>query len=135
MGELKKEIKMEKSVEISHLSKSYNGQSVVNDITFDIAKGEVFGLIGPNGAGKTTIIRMLLEIIRPDSGEIRILNNTFSGELKNKIGYLPEERGLYKKLTVMETLVYLGALKNMRSKDRALMFLDKMGMLPHKDKK
>jgi ABC-2 type transport system ATP-binding protein len=135
MGELKKEIKMEKSVEISHLSKSYNGQSVVNDKSFNIAKGEVFGLIGPNGAVKTTIIRMLLDIIRPDSGEIRILNNTFSGELKNKIGYLPEERGLYKKLTVMETLVYLGALKNMRSKDRALMFLDKMGMLPHKDKK
>ena len=135
MGELKKEIKMERSVEVSHLSKSYNGQSVVNDITFDIAKGEVFGLIGPNGAGKTTIIRILLDIIRSDSGEIRILNNTFSGELKNKIGYLPEERGLYKKLTVMETLVYLGALKNMRSKDRALMFLDKMGMLPHKDKK
>jgi len=135
MGELKKEIKMERSVEVSHLSKSYNGQSVVNDISFDIAKGEVFGLIGPNGAGKTTIIRMLLDIIRPDSGEIRILNNTFSGELKNKIGYLPEERGLYKKLTVMETLLYLGALKNMRSKDRVLMFLDKMGMLPHKDKK
>lgn len=126
---------MEKSVGVSHLSKSYNGQSVVNDISFDISKGEVFGLIGPNGAGKTTIIRMLLDIIRPDSGEIRILNDKLSGELKNKIGYLPEERGLYKKLTVMETLVYLGALKNMRSKDRALMFLEKMGMLPHKDKK
>jgi len=126
---------MERSVEVSHLSKSYNGQSVVNDISFDISKGEVFGLIGPNGAGKTTIIRMLLDIIRPDSGDIRILNDTLSGELKNKIGYLPEERGLYKKLTVMETLQYLGSLKNMKSKDRASMFLDKMGMLPHKDKK
>jgi len=126
---------MERSVEVSHLSKSYNGQSVVKDISFDISKGEVFGLIGPNGAGKTTIIRMLLDIIRPDSGEIRILNDTLSGELKNKIGYLPEERGLYKKLTVMETLLYLGALKDMKSKERALMFLDKMGMFPHKDKK
>lgn len=126
---------MEKSVEVSHLSKSYNGQSVVNDISFNILKGEVFGLIGPNGAGKTTIIRMLLDIIRPDSGNIRILNDTLSGELKNKIGYLPEERGLYKKLTVMETLLYLGALKNMNSKERVSMFLDKMGMLPHKDKK
>jgi ABC-2 type transport system ATP-binding protein len=75
------------------------------------------------------------EIIRPDSGDIRILNYMLSGELKNKIGYLPEERGLYKKLTVMETLMYLGALKNMNSKDRASMFLEKMGMLPHKDKK
>ncbi|MCZ7402034.1 MAG: ATP-binding cassette domain-containing protein [Candidatus Methanoperedens sp.] len=126
---------MERSVEVSHLSKSYNGQSVVKDISFNISKGEVFGLIGPNGAGKTTIIRMLLDIIRPDSGEIRILNDMLSGELKNKIGYLPEERGLYKKLTVMETLLYLGALKNMKSKDRVSMFLDKMGMLPHKDKK
>ncbi|MCX9084120.1 MAG: ATP-binding cassette domain-containing protein [Candidatus Methanoperedens sp.] len=126
---------MERSVEISHLSKSYNGQSVVNDISFTISKGEVFGLIGPNGAGKTTIIRMLLDIIKPDSGQIQILNNTLSGELKNKIGYLPEDRGLYKKLTVMETLLYLGSLKNMRSKDRASKFLDKMGMLPHKDKK
>lgn len=126
---------MERSVEISHLSKSYNGQSVVNDISFNISKGEVFGLIGPNGAGKTTIIRMLLDIIRPDSGDIRILNDTLSGELKNKIGYLPEERGLYKKLTVMETLLYLGALKNMKSKDRVSMYLEKMGMLPHKDKK
>jgi ABC-2 type transport system ATP-binding protein len=85
---------MERSVEISHLSKSYNGQNVVNDISFDISKGEVFGLIGPNGAGKTTIIRMLLDIIRPDSGDIWILNDTLSGELKNKIGYIPEERGL-----------------------------------------
>jgi ABC-2 type transport system ATP-binding protein len=135
MGELIKEIRMEKSVEVSHLSKSYNGQSVVNDISFDISKGEVFGLIGPNGAGKTTIIRMLLDIIRPDSGDIRILNDTLSGELKNKIGYLPEERGLYKKLTVMKTLLYLGSLKNMNSKDRVSMYLDKMGMLPHKDKK
>lgn len=126
---------MERSVEVSHLSKSYNGQSVVNDISFDISKGEVFGLIGPNGAGKTTIIRMLLDIIRPDSGNIRILNDTLTGELKNKIGYLPEERGLYKKLTVMETLLYLGSLKNMKSKDRVSMFLDKMGMFPHKDKK
>jgi len=78
---------------------------------------------------------MLLDIIRPDSGEIRILNDTLSGELKNKIGYLPEERGLYKKLTVMETLLYLGSLKNMKSKDRVSMYLEKMGMLPHKDKK
>jgi ABC-2 type transport system ATP-binding protein len=132
---LKKEIQMERSVEVSHLSKSYNGQSVVSDISFTISKGEVFGLIGPNGAGKTTIIRMLLDIIRPDSGEIHILNDTLSGELKNNIGYLPEERGLYKKLSVMETLLYLGALKNMRSKESALKFLDKMGMLPHKDKK
>src|SRR5659263_630226 len=135
MGELKKEIRMEKSVEVSHLSKSYNGQSVVNDISLNISKGEVFGLIGPNGAGKTTIIRMLLDIIRPDSGEIRILNDRLSEETKNLIGYLPEERGLYKKLTVFETLKYLGALKEIDAKERAEVLLEKMGMIEQKGKK
>jgi len=124
-----------RTVNVSHLSKSFNGQNVVNDISFDISKGEVFGLIGPNGAGKTTIIRMLLDIIRPDSGEIRILDDRFSEETKNIIGYLPEERGLYKKLTVIETLVYLGSLKDRDSGQRAIMLLEKMGMLSHKDKK
>ena len=126
---------MENAVKVSNLAKSYNGQDVVRDISFDISKGEVFGLIGPNGAGKTTIIRMLLDIIRPDSGEILILNNALSGEIKNRIGYLPEERGLYKKLTVFETLLYLGALKERDSKERATFLLEKMGMLQHKDKK
>lgn len=126
---------MENAVKVSNLSKSFNGHNVVKDISFDISKGEIFGLIGPNGAGKTTIIRMLLDIIRPDSGDIRILDDTLSSETKNRIGYLPEERGLYKKLTVFETLVYLGALKERDSKERAKTLLEKMGMLSHKDKK
>ena len=126
---------MENAVRVLNLSKSFNGQNVVRDISFDISKGEVFGLIGPNGAGKTTIIRMLLDIIRPDSGEIRILDDRLSEETKNQIGYLPEERGLYKKLTVFETLTYLGALKEIDSKKRATFLLEKMGMLQHKDKK
>ncbi|HEX7628181.1 MAG TPA: ATP-binding cassette domain-containing protein, partial [Candidatus Methanoperedens sp.] len=126
---------MENAVKVSNLAKSYNGQDVVRDISFDISKGEIFGLIGPNGAGKTTIIRMLLDIIRPDSGEIMILNNALSDDIKNRIGYLPEERGLYKKLTVFETLIYLGALKERDSKERAAFLLEKMGMLEHKDKK
>ena len=74
-------------------------------------------------------------IIRPDSGEIRILDDRLSDETKNQIGYLPEERGLYKKLTVFETLMYLGALKETDSKKRATFLLEKMGMLQHKDKK
>lgn len=126
---------MENAVCVSNLSKSFNGQNVVRDISFDISKGEVFGLIGPNGAGKTTIIRMLLDIIRPDSGEIRILDDRLSEKTKDQIGYLPEERGLYKKLTVFETLAYLGALKEIDSKKRATFLLEKMGMLQHKDKK
>lgn len=126
---------MGNTVEVSHISKSFNGQSVVKNISFDIAPGEVFGLIGPNGAGKTTIIRMLLDIIKPDSGEIRILDALLSERTKDRIGYLPEERGMYRRLTVMDTLVYLGALKNKHSKERALELLEKMEMISHKDKK
>jgi ABC-2 type transport system ATP-binding protein len=126
---------MGNTVEVSHVSKSFNGQSVVKNISFDIAPGEVFGLIGPNVAGKTTIIRMLLDIIKPDSGEIRILDTLLSERTKDRIGYLPEERGMYRRLTVMDTLVYLGALKNKHSKERALELLEKMEMVSHKDKK
>lgn len=124
---------MENTVEVSRVSKSFNGQSVVRDISFDIASGEVFGLIGPNGAGKTTIIRMLLDIIRPDSGKIKILDA--GDEIKDMIGYMPEDRGLYRRLTVMDTLMYLGALKNRQSKERTLELLDKMGMLSNRDMK
>ncbi|MCZ7356872.1 MAG: ATP-binding cassette domain-containing protein [Candidatus Methanoperedens sp.] len=124
---------MEKTVEVSHVSKSFNGQPVVKDISFEIAPGEVFGLIGPNGAGKTTIIRMLLDIMKPDSGEINILGGRAG--TKDMIGYLPEERGMYRRLSVMDTLMYLGALKNRQSRERTLSLLEKMGMLTNKDMK
>ncbi|VVB91518.1 Trehalose/maltose import ATP-binding protein MalK [uncultured archaeon] len=126
---------MEKTVEVSNVIKSFNGQTVVNDISFDVAPGEIFGLIGPNGAGKTTIIRMLLDIIRPDSGEIKILGSGRPEETKDMIGYLPEERGLYRRLTVMDSLLYLGALKNHQSRERVLELLERMEMQQHKDKK
>jgi ABC-2 type transport system ATP-binding protein len=124
---------MEKTVDVSNVSKSFNGQSVVKDISFEIAPGEVFGLIGPNGAGKTTIIRMLLDIMKPDSGEIKVLGGR-SGA-KDMIGYLPEERGMYRRLSVMDTLLYLGALKNRQSRERTLSLLEKMGMSSNKDMK
>lgn len=122
------------NVEVSHISKSFDGQAVVSDLSFDIRAGEVFGLLGPNGAGKTTVIRMLLDIIRPDSGRIMVLNRSL-GEVKDSIGYLPEERGLYRKLTVMDTLMYLGSLKNNQSEERTLALLEKMGLLSYRDKK
>jgi ABC-2 type transport system ATP-binding protein len=128
-------LKMENTVEVSRISKSFNGKFVVNDISFNILPGEIFGLIGPNGSGKTTIIRMLLDIIRPDSGAIRMRDSKLSEEMKDKIGYLPEERGLYRKLTVMDTLMYLSALKNKTNKERTEELLEIMGMLSHKDKK
>lgn len=125
----------ENTVEVSRVSKSFNGQYVVRDISFDIRPGEVFGLIGPNGAGKTTIIRMLLDILRPDSGEIKIMGNGVLEDVKNNTGYLPEERGLYRRMTVMDALMYLGALKDKQSKKRSLELLEKMDMLRHKNMK
>jgi ABC-2 type transport system ATP-binding protein len=125
-------------VEVSQVSKSFKGVKVVDDVSFSIVQGEIFGMVGPNGAGKTTTIRMLMDIIKPDSGEIKILGEHINENTKNVIGYLPEERGLYKKLTVTESLYYLASLKNMRrsqARDRATQLLERVNMLPHKDKK
>jgi ABC-2 type transport system ATP-binding protein len=125
-------------VEVSRVSKSFKGVKVVDSVSFSIGQGEIFGMVGPNGAGKTTTIRMLMDIIKPDSGEIKILGEPINEAIKNRIGYLPEERGLYRKLTVSESLSYLAALKNMRrrlARERAEELLKRVNMLPHKDKK
>jgi ABC-2 type transport system ATP-binding protein len=122
----------------SNISKSFNGNKVVQDISFSVEQGEVFGMVGPNGAGKTTTIRMLMDIIKPDSGEIEILGQPIHEDTKNRIGYLPEERGLYRKLTVIETLTYLASLKNIkveRVRKRADELLKMVDMLPHQNKK
>ena len=130
--------KNEKAVEILHAHKSFGGNAVVTDVSFTLEPGEVFGLVGPNGAGKTTTIRMLMDIIKPDSGEIRVFDQPLAEETKNRIGYLPEERGLYQKMRVSDSLVYLASLKNVESRiasRRADELLRQMDMLPHKGKK
>ncbi len=126
------------TVEVSGVSKAFNGKKVVDNISFGLLPGEILGLIGPNGAGKTTTIRMMMDIIRPDSGEISILGEILSENAKNKIGYLPEERGLYKKLTILQSLTYLASLKGIdrqtvTSRTRSL--LQRVDMLPHAGKK
>ena len=126
------------AAEVNHVFKSYADKAVVNDLSFSVARGEILGLIGPNGAGKTTTIRMMMDIIKPDSGDVTILDEKLSEASKNKLGYLPEERGLYKKLTVIDSIIYLASLKGMdrRSAERkANELLDQTGMLPHKRKK
>jgi ABC-2 type transport system ATP-binding protein len=127
-----------KAVEVSKVSKRFGDVEAAKDISFEVESGEIFGLIGPNGAGKTTVIRMLMEIIKPDSGDVRILGEPLQEATKNIIGYLPEERGLYKKLTVVDTLSYLAALKGTSgsaTRQRATMLLERTGMLPHHHKK
>ena len=126
------------TIVVSNVSKSFNSTLVVNDISFDVEQSEILGLIGPNGAGKTTTIRMIMDIIKPDSGKIAILGERLSENTKNRIGYLPEERGLYRKLTVIDSIVYLASLKGINShtaRNRAEELLERIDMLPHKNKK
>ena len=126
------------AVELNNVCKSYNDNLVVNDVSFAVAQGEIFGLIGPNGAGKTTTIRMMMDIVKPDSGEISILGESLNEATKNRVGYLPEERGLYKRITVLQSLVYLASLKGIGAglaRSRAEELLKRVDMLPHREKK
>jgi ABC-2 type transport system ATP-binding protein len=124
------------AADVNNVIKSYGNKKVVNEVSFSLAQGEIFGLIGPNGAGKTTTIRMMMDIIKPDSGDIHILGKRISEDTKNRIGYLPEERGLYKKLTILKTLTYLSALKNHDVENsRIEELLKRVGLLSHKEKK
>jgi ABC-2 type transport system ATP-binding protein len=126
------------AVEVNHIVKSYADRVVVNDLSFSVAQGEIFGLIGPNGAGKTTTIRMMMDIIKPDSGDVTILDEKLSEASKNRLGYLPEERGLYRKLTTIDSIIYLASLKGMdrhSAEEKANELLNQTGMLAHARKK
>ncbi len=126
------------TVDVKNIAKSYGEKRVVDNVSFTVAQGEIFGLIGPNGAGKTTTIRMIMDIILPDSGEINVLGEGLSEATKNHVGYLPEERGLYKKLTVLQSLVYMASLKGISAglaESRAQELLKRVDMLPHQGKR
>ncbi len=126
------------AVEVSHIAKSFADKVAVDDLSFSVAPGEMFGLIGPNGAGKTTTIRMMMDIIKPDSGEVTILGEKLAEATKDKLGYMPEERGLYKKLSVLESIVYLASLKGVdrhSATEKANELLNQTGMLDSQRKK
>ncbi len=101
---------------VENLKKKFTNVVAVDGVSFEVKRGEVFGLIGPNGAGKTTTIRMILDIIKPDSGVIKFDGKDIDDEIKSKIGYLPEERGLYRKTRVLETILYFAELKGIDRK-------------------
>jgi ABC-2 type transport system ATP-binding protein len=101
------------ALRVAGVSKTYATVKAVDDLSFDVAHGEILGLLGHNGAGKTTTIRMILDIIRPDTGQISVLGGPMAEATKERIGYLPEERGLYQDMTVMDTLLFLGQLKGL----------------------
>jgi ABC-2 type transport system ATP-binding protein len=115
------------------LEKSYGQTVALRGVTFDVPAGEIFGLLGPNGAGKSTLIRVLMDIIRPDAGTVRVFGEPRRRDHLDRLGYLPEERGLYTKLRVIDVLTYFGALKGLARADarrRALEWLERVE-LPH----
>ena len=99
---------MDHALTLEHVVKSFGLFKAVDDISLAIPRGSVYGFLGPNGAGKTTTIRMIMNIIRPDVGEIHILGQPAGERVKDRTGYLPEERGVYKKMKVLELVAYFG---------------------------
>ena len=119
------------AIETNDLTKRFDGLVAVDRLDMEVEQGEIFGLLGPNGAGKTTTIRMLLDIIKPDEGSIRLLGHPPGREAQERIGYLPEERGLYRDLKLLECLTYLAVLKGMDRKlvrKRAETLLEQVGL-------
>ena len=127
-----------KTVEVNDLSKSYGEVIAVKDLGFSVKPGEILGLIGPNGAGKSSTIKIILDFMKPDSGEVLVFGRKMDESMKDRIGYLPEERGLYKKLSAIELILYLASLKGMdreAAEKRADELLIKTGMFENKNKK
>ena len=126
------------SVVVEHLSKSFGDTQAVEDVSFEVEPGRVFGLLGPNGAGKTTTIRIMLDIFKPDSGSVEILGGAPDKAGKDRIGYLPEDRGLYKDVALEQVLVFLGTLKGLgdgEAKSRLVPWLERMDLYEHRRKK
>lgn len=121
-------------LELINITKSFDDVLVVDDISFTVSSGQIFGLVGPNGAGKTTTLRIILNIIRPDSGEVIYNQTTRSRLIRSLFGYLPEERGLYQRARVLDLLVYFGTLNRLshhRAEVEAIRLLDKLGLIEY----
>lgn len=123
---------------LSGVTKRYDEFTAVNNLSFEVKSGRVFGFLGPNGAGKTTTIRMIVNITIPDQGSIKLFGQHINQELQDKIGYLPEERGLYKKMKISDQLRFFGALKNLSHKqieDGIDYWIERVELKDWKDKK
>lgn len=126
------------SIKVNQISKRFGNQQAVAEVSFEVEAGEIFGLLGPNGAGKTTSIRIILDIFKPDSGEVEILGGKMNEEKKNRIGYLPEERGLYQDIPLEVCLNYLARLKGLKPTDavaRVEQMLKRFDLYDHRKKK
>ncbi|MGC9512682.1 MAG: ABC transporter ATP-binding protein [Fidelibacterota bacterium] len=125
-------------LKLEKVTKHFEKVHAVQDVSFQVSRGSVYGLLGPNGAGKTTTIRMIMNIIQPDSGTIRIGDGTSGGTDSRMLGYLPEERGLYQKRKIREVIRFFGQLKGLSLKeaaDHCQIWLDRFGMSDQADRK
>jgi ABC-2 type transport system ATP-binding protein len=120
------------ALSVSRVIKRFGNHVAVDDVSFEVPRGVVYGILGPNGAGKSTTLRMITDVIAPDAGEIRILDGKKPGaESARQIGYLPEERGLYPKMNIVDMVVFMGELRGLShhdSKERARKWLDRLGL-------
>ncbi|MCM1503608.1 MAG: ATP-binding cassette domain-containing protein [Muribaculum sp.] len=125
-------------IEIKDVVKRYDKHVALDHVSLNVSEGEVYGLLGPNGAGKTTLIRILNQIIRQDEGEVRLDGRALTPTDVMHMGYLPEERGLYKKMKVIDQIEFIGRLKGMSKRDArtaAMMWLEKLGLAEWASKK
>ena len=126
------------TISVDQISKSFGSLRAVDNVSFEVNSGEIFGLLGPNGAGKTTMIRIILDIFKPESGTVSILGGPMSEEKKNAIGYLPEERGLYQDIQLERCLVYLATLKGLpeaQARERVNQYLERFELANWRKKK
>jgi ABC-2 type transport system ATP-binding protein len=126
------------TIVVNQISKRFGKQVAVDNASFEVTPGEIFGLLGPNGAGKTTILRIILDIFKPDSGEVSVLGGKMTEEKKDHIGYLPEERGLYQDLPLENCLRYLASLKGLdahTAAERIESMLQRFDLYEHRKKK
>jgi ABC-2 type transport system ATP-binding protein len=129
---------MDLAVRLADVTKTFGSHRAVDGLSFHVPKGAIFGFIGPNGSGKTTTLRMILHILYPDSGAIEVLGERSRRAANDRVGYLPEERGLYRKMTVRRVLAYYAGLKGMRARDarrEADLWLERLRLLEWGDKK
>src|SRR5579862_3165176 len=129
---------MADTVELRAIRKAYDRFVAVDHLSLNIREGSVYGLLGPNGAGKTSTIRMMIGITMPDEGEVYLFGEKFRREQLDRIGYLPEERGLYKKMKVMDHLIFLGRLHSLpepEARKRSLAWCERLQLSDWIDKK
>ncbi|UCG61843.1 MAG: ATP-binding cassette domain-containing protein [Candidatus Zixiibacteriota bacterium] len=125
-------------LKLDRIRKEFNGKVAVDDLSLEVPRGVIYGIIGPNGAGKTTTIRMIMNITIPDSGSITLEGARVGKGFTNRVGYLPEERGLYKKMTLQEIMIYLAELKGMAASESSKKldyWLERIGLMEYKNKK